>query len=281
MQGRNLIKLPPCSAAIALPVMRGLKAMGWHEPWRLRIRRKIWKLLVRFRRHYYVAQHRGASFLVAPHGLSAIEVAAKTWEEPELDYLVERFAELKPEVLIDVGANLGLYSCTLLKNNNVPRAILFEPDRHNRIQLRANLLINGLLDRAEVHEVAVGDSNSRFRLLPGHIVRSDYGPKADGGFSMIVEDDSHGDAAYEVDVVRLDDRVALSGRTLAIKIDVEHYECKALAGMERTLRQNRCIVLVESYEKRDEVMRIMTAFGYELVKDLMPNFVFENRGLKG
>ena len=254
--------------------------MGWYEPWRIRLRRKVWKKLTRLRRHYYVAQYRGTSFLVAPHGLSAIEVAAKTWEELELDYLVERFAELKPELLLDVGANLGLYSCTLLKNNNVPRAILFEPDRENRIQLRANLLMNGLLDRAEVHGVALGDTNTRQRLLPGRIVRSNLGSRADGGFSMIVEDDSHGSAAYEVDVVRLDDRVSLSGRTLAIKIDVEHYECKALAGMERTLRQNRCIVLVESYAKADEMKAIMTSFEYELVNDMMPNFVFENRGFK-
>jgi FkbM family methyltransferase len=255
--------------------------VAWHEPWRIRIRRKIWKLLNRLRRHHYVTLYRGASFLVPPHGISAVEVAAKIWEELELDYLVERFAELKPELLIDVGANIGLYSCTLLKNNNVPRAILFEPDRHNRIQLHTNLLMNGLLDRAEVHEVGLGDTNAQFRLLPGHVARSDYGSKADGGFSMIVEDDSHGDAAYAVDVVRFDDRVRLSGRTLAIKIDVEHYECKVLRGMERTLRENRCIVLVESHEKADEVTSIMTGFGYEIDKDFAPNFVFENRGFKG
>jgi hypothetical protein len=38
-------------------------------------------------------------------------------------------AAIKPDVFIDVGANLGLYTCVLLKNRLVPRAILFEPDR--------------------------------------------------------------------------------------------------------------------------------------------------------
>jgi FkbM family methyltransferase len=39
--------------------------------------------------------------------------------------------------------------------------------------------------------------------------------------------------------VRFDDFVALTGQTLAIKIDVERYERKVLAGMARTLRDNR------------------------------------------
>ena len=34
-----------------------------------------------------------------------------------------------------------------MKNRLVPRAILFEPDRRNRVNLGANLLINGPLDR--------------------------------------------------------------------------------------------------------------------------------------
>ena len=58
---------------------------------------------------------------------------------------MRRCTELRPDVFIDVGANIGLYSCILLKNAYVPRAILFEPDHQNVVQLKANLLINGLL----------------------------------------------------------------------------------------------------------------------------------------
>ena len=65
--------------------------------------------------------------------------------------------------------------------------------------------------------------------------------KIDGGFSRIDTDELAG-ADYEVNVVRLDDMLKFSGRRLAIKIDVEYYECKVLAGMKRVLRQNKCIV---------------------------------------
>ncbi len=55
--------------------------------------------------------------------------------------------------------------------------------------------------------------------------------------------------------MRFDDFVALTGQTLAIKIDVERYERKVLAGMARTLRDNRGIVQIEVLEAREETVR--------------------------
>ena len=187
-------------------------------------------------------------------------------------------AAIKPDIFIDVGANLGLYTCILLKNRLVPRAILFEPDRRNRVHLGANLLINGLLDaNLEIHPVALGAAPGRFRLVPG--------PERDIGLSQIVETSpqeqgqDHGqdqgqDQGYDVEVVRFDDFVALTGQTLAIKIDVERYERKVLAGMARTLRDNRGIVQIEVLEAREETTALMTAAGFRLAEDFGPNLVF-------
>ena len=139
--------------------------------------------------------------------------------------------EIAPDVFIDIGANLGLYTCIVMKNGLAPRAILFEPDRRNRVHLRANFLINDLLAAdIEINEVALGAAPGNFRLVPG--------PERDIGLSQIVENAAGGEG-YDVEIVRLDDLVALSGLTLAIKIDIERYERKALVGMARTLRDNR------------------------------------------
>ena len=54
--------------------------------------------------------------------------------------------------------------------------------------------------------------------------------------------------------MRFDDFVALAGQTLAIKIDVERYERKVLAGMARRLRDNRGIVQIEVLEAREETI---------------------------
>ena len=79
---------------------------------------------------------------------------------------------------------------------------------------------------------------------------------------------------YDVDIVRFDDLAALSGKTLAIKIDIERYERKALAGMVRTLRDNRGIVQIEVLEARDETIGLMAAGGYTLTQEFGPNLVF-------
>jgi FkbM family methyltransferase len=153
-----------------------------------------------------------------------------------------------------------------MKNRLAPRAILFEPDRRNRVHLRANLLINDLLDAdIEIHEVALGDASGRMRLVPG--------PERDIGLSQIVEDGRDA-GGYEVEVTRLDDVVTLSGKTLAIKIDIERYERKALAGMTRTLRENSGIVQVEVLEARQETVALMSAAGYALIHEVAPNLVF-------
>src|SRR5207244_9721448 len=122
------------------------------------------------------------------------------------------------------------YTCILLRHASVQRAACFEPDRVNLIHLRANLLINGLLDRATVHEVALGDANRRMQLVPGQQTTTDYA-KVDGGFSRIAETGG----AYDVEMARLDDVLPLSGRTLVIKMDVERFEGRVVAGMQRTL----------------------------------------------
>ena len=78
-----------------------------------------------------------------------------------------------------------------------------------------------------------------------------------------------------MEIVRLDDLVALSGLTLAIKIDIERYERKALAGMARTLRDNRGCVQIEVLEARAETVAMMADFGYDLAYEIPPNLVFQ------
>ena len=110
----------------------------------------------------------------------------------------------------------------------MPRAIAFEPDRRNTIRLRANLLINDLLQRTDVHELAVGRAAQRLWL--------EAGPKENYTNARIAEP-SAGAKGHFVDVVRLDDMVSIEGRTIALKMDIEGHECEALAGMERVLHQ--------------------------------------------
>jgi FkbM family methyltransferase len=236
--------------------------------WRNKIRRRFYKPFnkIAHRGHYFVCSYFGADFLVRSVNVGGLEISAKIGEYEELKNFSRTCAELKPDVFIDIGANLGLYTCIMMKNRLAPRAILFEPDRRNRIHLRANLLINDLIDAdIEIHEVALGAERAKFRLVPG--------PERDIGLSQIV-DHAPADTGYDVDVVRFDDVVALTGRTLAVKIDIERYERKALAGMARTLRDNRGVVQIEVLEAREETIGVMRVAGYVLAQEFGPNLIF-------
>jgi FkbM family methyltransferase len=241
--------------------------MAWKESWRLKIRRRFRKPFnkVFHAHHYFISRYRGVDFLLRP-GVGSLEISAKIAEAPELTNFMRRCYELQPNFFLDIGANIGLYSCILLKNGCVPRAILFEPERKNLIQLRANLLINNLLDSVELHEVALGSAEGRMRLIPDEV---------DSGLSRIVTQDALKGTGYDVNVARLDDLVSFTDQCLAIKIDVERFEREVLSGMQNTLRQNRCIIQIEAFETRDQVISMMKDAGYDLALALSPNFVFE------
>lgn len=235
---------------------------------RNRLRRRFYKPYKKIihGRRYFVRRYFGADFLVSSANVGGLEISAKIGEYAELKYFMQMCTALKPDAFIDIGANLGLYACILMRNGLVPRVIAFEPDRRNRVHLRANLLINDLLDKPiEIHEVALGAAPGRFRLVPG--------PERDIGLSQIVEQPNTQEG-YEVEVVRLDDIVSLSGKTLAIKIDIERYERRALAGMARTLRDNRGIVQIEVLEAREETVAMMADVGYALAHEVPPNLAF-------
>jgi FkbM family methyltransferase len=237
--------------------------------WRYKWRRRFYKPFNRLihRGHYFVCRYFGADFLVNSENVGGLEISAHIGEYRELQSFIRVCREIRPDVFIDIGANLGLYTCIVMKNGLAPRTILFEPDRRNRVHLRANFLINDLLTAdIEINEVALGAAPGNFRLIPG--------PERDIGLSQIVENAAAGEG-YDVEIVRLDDLAALSGLTLAIKIDIERYERKALVGMARTLRDNRGVVQIEVLEARAETVAMMADLGYDLAYEIPPNLVFQ------
>jgi FkbM family methyltransferase len=231
-----------------------------------RLVRSVRKRIIRFVHgdEYFVAEYYGARFLVRRRDMVAREIALQNFERPQLEYMISACSRFRPDLFIDVGANGGLYSCVLLKQRLVPRAILFEPDRRNFAHLSANLLINGLTEVADSRQVAVGAAPGRLRLVPGE--------DSNTGASRIVADSESG---YDVEAVRIDDAVALSGGAIAVKMDVEEFELRVIAGMGRTLRENRGIVQIETTTNRMEVVELMRTHGYVQTADFFSDLVFE------
>ena len=79
--------------------------------WRNKIRRRFYspynKLVHRGR--YFICRYFGAEFLVGSANVGGLEISAKIAEHSELKNFMSGAAAIKPDIFIDVGANLGLY----------------------------------------------------------------------------------------------------------------------------------------------------------------------------
>ena len=71
---------------------------------------------------------------------------------------------LRGMTVLEIGANIGTETVSLLSHHGVERVVAFEPDAENVRLLRANLALNALDPRAEIHEIALSDVDATLVL---------------------------------------------------------------------------------------------------------------------
>lgn len=196
----------------------------------------------------------GARLLVNLDDEVGYEIAINRFEWRELKMMIEACKRLRPDVFVDVGANLGLYTCVVGRLDLVPRLVAIEPDRENFARLKINLTLNGLADRVEAREVAAGGRFGVATLIPSAMENR--------GMSRIGS--SGGNDAYDVTVMTLDEVVPHIGRKIAIKIDVEGFEDEVLAGASRLFGRNGGYAQIEARgdENAAGVISRMEGFGW-------------------
>ena len=125
------------------------------------------------------------------------------------------------DVFVDIGANLGYYTCLALQHGK--RVVAFEPQQQNLQCLFQNLKSNGWEQRAEVFPVALSDRPGLLTL---------YG--ASGPSASLIKDWAGYSSRFRktVAVSTLDNLLAgrFGAERLFIKIDVEGAEFQVLRG---------------------------------------------------
>lgn len=157
--------------------------------------------------------------------------------EPGLTkFLLEQFSTLAPKHFLDLGANIGYFSCLLGKlARPAGKVVSIEPEPLNRVLLEENLTRNGVTN-VTVHACAVGAADSTAKL-------GIYKPANRGRHSMV--DLENCKAFIEVPVRRLDDILRESGVQSwdLLKIDVEGYEPFVFEGAQETLSRTRMLAM--------------------------------------
>jgi FkbM family methyltransferase len=130
--------------------------------------------------------------------------------------------------VVDVGANLGLYSMLFARSvGPAGRVIAFEPDPDLFSLLRASCEANSIAN-VEAHNIALGASPGRMLLSRPTLNSGDNHLGGANGSAL--------GRPLEVEVAALD---ALMGglRPDLVKVDVQGWELKVLRGMESLLRE--------------------------------------------
>jgi FkbM family methyltransferase len=155
--------------------------------------------------------------------------------------LFSRLAGVSKTVL-DAGGNIGIYGC--IGAAQLPpggRLVTFEPVPQNLAYVRRNLDQNGLTDRVEVVQTALGPQQGTVVI---HLAAAGF----TGSHSVAqatVGSESTG--SMTVPMTTIDDYVREHGLSPVdlVKVDVEGFDIAVLRGALRTLRADKPTLMVE------------------------------------
>jgi hypothetical protein len=108
----------------------------------------------------------GARLKLCPTDQGHAKIALTSVYEPELSRQISSLARIGG-LLVDVGANYGYYSVLWTYGHLSNRVIAFEASPRNIIPLKHNIASNGLLDRVEIFQKALGRDRGSMRFLLG------------------------------------------------------------------------------------------------------------------
>ena len=144
----------------------------------------------------------------------------------------------KPLNFFDVGANIGHH--TLFMSSHADRVFSFEPFSVVRAEMERKLR-HAKVNNVTIFPVALGDQNESGTFHPPTGANQGTGTLGD------LLPDNASTEVLSVPVVRGDDYFAANNLPpiSLLKMDVEGYEAKALAGMRETIRRDRPPIFVE------------------------------------
>ena len=176
--------------------------------------------------------------------------------EPALQWILR---ELLPEsgLMIDCGANAGLFGFLALARPQT-RVIFIEPHPRLAAQLRQNVALNRLENRASIVECAASDSEGKGELIQAI-------PSQDGSHSL--HSNKYSDAGATTIAVRLrrlDDILKDIGHIDLLKIDAEFHDLQVIEGLGDFFGPQRIgMVYVEmSYDQFEPCFEKLSAAGY-------------------
>lgn len=232
----------------------------------------IAKRLTRLRPHPLVVKRRGAYFLLDPRNwIDNRLLAGVAFENTQIANARAMIAGKRIDLVIDIGANIGLYAVLLGLMPEVRDVMAFEPVRCNHAQLMANLFLNRLTAKVTTFRLGLGPCQSEV------IIHVD--PRSTGVSRIDLGTTSRASEAFTesepIAIARFDDICPLKNRRAFVKIDVEGGAVGVLQGMAQFLQDNQAVLQIElSDAERDGVTHLLAGAGYTKIRDIDADAIF-------
>lgn len=243
----------------------------------MQIYRKLRKIYFRgFKRDkFQLVERDGLKYLLNyKNSIDRMILVDGGYEKDRIAYFKELATKFGCNIFIDIGANIGLYTINMPQVKSIESVYAFEPSTLNRCQLQANLLLNDLHEITKVLPYAVSDREGETVFL------ENQGNST--GRSRIKETNIHNldDKKFKEHILkvhRVDDLIKINDKKIAIKIDVEGHEQKAMVGMKDLMTANQCVLQIEVFPHNIlEVERYLSGIGYQLLHVIEDDRYYSN-----
>tara|TARA_Y100001958_G_C21124075_1_gene467327 strand:- start:143 stop:895 length:753 start_codon:yes stop_codon:yes gene_type:complete len=174
------------------------------------------------------------------------------WDDDIIQYLNLLIKKNKIEYFLDIGSCWGIYTLQVAQEN--PEIKIYSYDVYNRNIERLNSMLNkNKFNNVKTYNLAIGSE----RKVEKFAVEEEYSPN--------YAKDSSGKFKIEVNQDRIDNLIDLKNKNIAIKIDVERMEHHVLKGAMELLRNNNCFIIIETDQKKTEVLSLLNLLAYKKI----------------
>lgn len=156
-----------------------------------------------------------------------------------------------PQVVLDLGSNIGISALYFLTRSQSTYCELYEPDPRNLSKLLSNL--KGFDQRFTVHEVAVADKQGKLPFTVEETGR--YGSLVGPGPEGAIEGDDKDVINVNVEHINvvLERTIARHGSVDLLKIDTEGCELATIQAIDPTLLSHVGRIVIEWFDKTLEL----------------------------
>ena len=177
--------------------------------------------------------------------------------DPEVCEWIDKFNS--NSTLIDIGANIGVYSLYAAKKNH--NVLSFEPESLNFACLNLNVNDNNLNDKITSYPISLNDT---FKISKLNLTKMKFGGSGNTFDRSIHESGSEFNPVYKQGSISLtlDNFLEISQISPSyIKIDVDGNELKVINGMKNIINDKNlksiCIELNPKFDEHNQVLKIL------------------------